>query len=62
VVKLLSEAREVALSMLESALYLLSREIVTPSATKWSLISKAFHKKKSRMQGGAIASVGVGDC
>jgi hypothetical protein len=24
--------------------------------------SKAFHKKKSRMQGGAIASVGVGDC
>jgi hypothetical protein len=43
-VTLLTKAREISVSLLESSVHLLSKEIDMP---KQSLLSKAFHKKKA---------------
>ncbi|XP_073012441.1 uncharacterized protein [Typha latifolia] len=46
VVRLLIEAREIIVSILQSALSFLSTQIVEPKTSKWSPVSKMFHKQK----------------
>ena len=41
-VKLLTEAREAAVTMIGSSLEVLAKQIVTPLSNKWAIVSKAF--------------------
>ncbi|CDJ26628.1 unnamed protein product [Triticum aestivum] len=45
VVSLLAEARDVAVTTIESSLELLSKQIATQNSSRWSLVSRGFQKK-----------------
>ncbi|KAL6658373.1 hypothetical protein ACP70R_003959 [Stipagrostis hirtigluma subsp. patula] len=45
-VRLMAEAREMAVYLLESTSQLLPKQIGCPSVSKWSLVSKRFQKRK----------------
>ncbi|XP_066338703.1 uncharacterized protein [Miscanthus floridulus] len=46
VVRLMAEAREMAVYLLESMSRLLPEQVGSPNASKWSLVSKRFQKRK----------------
>ncbi|XP_072974388.1 uncharacterized protein [Typha angustifolia] len=45
-VRLLIEAREFTMSLLQSVFSLVSNQIIKPKTSKWSLVSKTLHKRK----------------
>ncbi|VAI03601.1 hypothetical protein VPH35_072280 [Triticum aestivum] len=45
-VRLLVEAREIAVSLLECTSYLMPKQTVTSNSSKWHLVSKWFQKRK----------------